>query len=355
MDEVGVRLPVGPPHMNKFTFQELKEDEAFDPNTLYPGTPFTQAAFYGHWQKNLGRTVRRFLMSEDGNVVAYVQLITYPLMAGKSYLYAPYGPVVINTTEKMLQALKIELLRIAREEDAVFVRLDFTPPTSSSGISNIFTPASRRTYHSSYFQPRTEWFLPLGKSEYDLLSDMHKHTRYSIRTGEQREVTAEIVTENFQNYFAAFYALMAETATRNGFHLHPKKYYEGIFESLPHIPGSYLSVARLQDTILAVNLIIVFGNVAMHVFGGSSSEERQRMPAYVAQWKSICHAKSIGCTDYNFGGISSKGDPHTGWEGLTAFKQKFGGHEVTHSDFFDVVVRPFWYRLYIVRKFLQRR
>ena len=339
-------------YMQEFTFRELTEGELFDPNTLSQGTPFTQAAFYGDWQRHLGKRVRRFTASTEGKVMAYFQIIKYPLLSGKSYLYAPYGPVVKNPSDEIFRTLKAELARIAQEENAVFVRLDFTPHVPTETLSKFFTTAPPFTYHSSYFQPRTEWFLPLQKSEYDLLSDMHKHTRYSIRLAGERGVTVEIVTKDFKTYFDSFYALMVETAKRNGFNLHPKKYYEGIFESLDGI-AAYLSVARFEDTILAVNLIIVYGGVASHIFGGSSSDERHRMPAYLAQWDSIRHAKLLGCTDYNFGGISTDSGVYKGWEGLTSFKKKFGGRKVVHSDFFDLVTRPLWYHLYNIRKRLK--
>jgi lipid II:glycine glycyltransferase (peptidoglycan interpeptide bridge formation enzyme) len=78
------------------------------------------------------------------------------------------------------------------------------------------------------------------------------------------------------------------------------------------------------------------------------------MPTYLAQWKAITHAKKIGCVDYDFGGIANDNKMYKGWEGLTAFKKKFGGREVRHSDFFDVVVQPFWYHLYNLRKLLKK-
>ena len=37
-------------------------------------------------------------------------------------------------------------------------------------------------------------------------------------------------------------------------------------------------------------------------------------------------------------------------DSLTTFKKKFGGREIVHSDFYDVVVKPLWYRLYNFRK-----
>ena len=78
------------------------------------------------------------------------------------------------------------------------------------------------------------------------------------------------------------------------------------------------------------------------------------MPTYAAQWKAIVQAKKVGCTAYNFGGVAPVGNMYKGWEGLTIFKQKFGGYEVRHSDFYDAVIQPFWYHLYNARKLVKK-
>ena len=338
--------------MKKFEFREIG-NENYDPSNLCENVPFTQASFYGDWQKSLGRTVKRFLTYSGNEVVAYVQLIKYPLLLGKSYFYIPYGPVTKDFSEDFFANLKQELKRIAKAENSVFVRLDFTPPVTSETLSKFFTKAPLYTYHSAYFQPRTEWFLSLEKPESELLGSMHEKTRYSIRLAERKEITAEIITEDFAKYFEAFYELMAGTAKRNGFSLHQKNYYENIFQNLSKT-NCYLSIAKYDEKILAIDLVIVFAKIASYVFGGSSNEERNRMPTYLAQWKAICYAKQLNCNYYNFGGISTENKIYKGWDGLSIFKKKFGGKEIIHSDFFDVVVNPFWYHLYNFRKYLKK-
>lgn len=334
--------------MKQFSLRELSVNESFDLQRLCTGAPFTQAPFYGDWQKNLGRRVRKFLVSDGDTAIAYFQTITYPLALGKNYLYIPYGPVTTDTSNVFFATLKEELERIGKQEHAVFIRLDFTPPISNGILSQFFTPAARATYYGAYFQPRAEWFLKLDTSEDGLLSAMHEKTRYAIRLAERKGITTEIVIEHFENYFDAFYVLMAQTAKRNGFYLHQKEYYRHIFHSPP--PHSHLSLARFGEKILAIDFVVVFSGIAHYVFGASSDEEKNRMPTYAAQWGAIRHAVQHGCAAYNFGGITSDHTPVRGWEGLTRFKKNFGGREVIHSDFFDIVIHPLWYWLYVIRK-----
>lgn len=333
-----------------YAFRKLSLNEQFEPNTLYSGTPFTQQAFYGKWQEKLGRTVEGYVVEQSGKVIAYFQLIQYPLIQGKKYIYLPYGPVSIDSSPEFLTLFKQEITRIAQECNAVFVRLDFTPVVSNDVLKKYFTPAPLYTYHSAYFQPRFEWFLDLKKSEDDILKEMHEKTRYSVRLADRKGIITEIITSDYGKYTKPFYELMSGTAQRNGFRLHDEDYYENILNDMQLIKDSYLSIASFEGKILAVDLIIVSGGIANYVFGGSSNDERNRMPTYSAQWKAITHAKKLGCTAYNFGGISPVGNVYKGWEGLTIFKQKFGGYEVKHSDFYDVVVQPFWYHVYNMRK-----
>jgi len=336
----------------KFQLTELAKNESFDLGGFYAEAAFTQADFYADWQRSLGRKVKRFTVKDGVETVAYFQMIKYPLLLGKSYFYVPYGPILKNNDESLLIFLKQEIKKISQAEKAVFTRLDFTPVITNEILNKVFTKSPLYTYHSSFFQPRTEWFLGLEKTETELLADMHKNHRYSIRVAEKEKVNVEIVIENFEKYFETFYELMAGTAERNNFKLHPKNYYKNIFQNLSKI-NAHLAVAKYNEKILVIDLVIIYRGVANYVFSGSSNEERDKMPTYLALWKSILQSKALGCKYYNFGGISAENRPEKSWEGLTAFKKKWGGQEISHSDFFDLVANPFLYHLYNLRKFLK--
>ncbi len=340
--------------MQDYNLQEITDGQKFDPTSILKDVPFTQASFYGDWHQAMGRQVRRFVVSNARVPVAYLQVIRFPLTRSKNYFYVPYGPLTTDTSAEFLQFLKAELGKIAKEGKGVFVRLDFTPQLPSESLNKVFKPASRSTYHAGFFQPRSEWVLKLNKTEDELLAVINKKNRYLIRLAEKKDVKVEIVTENFDKYFDDFYHLMSTTAQRNGFHLHVKEYYQKIFDSLPTAGQSFLVVAKYGAKTLVIDVIIVYGQTANYFFGASSNEERERVPAYLAQWRAVTKAKELGCRSYNFGGVSSESDPYKGWEGVSAFKKKFGGQELQHSDFYDAVVDSFWYKLYNLRKLVKK-
>ncbi|HEY4495857.1 MAG TPA: peptidoglycan bridge formation glycyltransferase FemA/FemB family protein [Candidatus Paceibacterota bacterium] len=341
--------------MKVLAFRELDQSEPFDPLILNSKTPFTQAQFYGQWQTNLGREVKRFVVLSEGKKVAYFQLIKYPLFGQKSYFYIPYGPIIKDFSESLLKFIQTKLYTIARENNAIFVRLDFTPRAEDTEakklLARLFTKSLLPTYHSVYFQPRLEWFLDLRKTEDQLLKEMHKGTRYSIHLARRKGITTEIVTSDFEKYFEDFYELISGTAKRNRFNLHQKNYYQNIFNNL-RSDNAYLTIARSGEKILVIKLIICYGSIASCIFSGSSNDQRDLRPTYLVQWAAIAQAKKLGHNFYNFGGISS-GKIYPDWSGLTSFKKNFGGLEVRHSDFFDIIVQPLWYELYNFRKFIK--
>lgn len=341
--------------MKKYIFKEVKSID-FNVAEIAKYASFTQSDIFEQWQNYIGYKSQKFVVEKNNNPIAYFYLFQFPLINNKSYAYIPYGPVTKDFSSDFLIELKDTLIQYSKRNNIAFVRLDFMPKIEGSTLEKIFKKSPKFSYHSAHFQPRVEWYLDLKSNEETLLQNMHKNTRYSIRSADKRGISVEIVKNNFMKYFEDFYRLMEITSKRNGFNLHPKKYYEGVFNSLSK-DGSehYLTIARYNDKILSFALIIVHEKVANYVFGCTSNEERNRFPAYAGLWRSITHAKTIGCDFFNFGAITSDDMPNSHLASLTDFKKKFGGIEIHHSDFYDIVINPVLYYLFILRKWLKHK
>ena len=354
---------------------KLVLEECVDPLealAIHPEAVFTQAYFYAKWQESLGRKTKQFVIKTEGEKsapaisVAFLSCIFCPLPFSKTYAYIPYGPVLLSreytlpVTKCLVENLPTFLDQELGLDQVVFVRCDFTPSLTLEDVKKLsqvsrVSLSPRFTYASSAFQPRSEWTLDLSWSEEALLKAMHSKTRYSINLAIRKGLTSEIVEKNLTNYLGTFCELMKATAKRDDFQLHPESYYKAIFEDCETGGRGFLCVTRFGADILSINLVIRYGGVALFLFGGSSDAHRNLVPSYLTQWASIRHAKALGLKTYNFGGITSSQYPRKGWEGLTAFKKKFGGREETHSPFLDLVILPTWYFGYCVRKWLQHR
>ncbi len=333
--------------------------------------PFTQAWFYGEWQEMMGRKVRRFEVIRQGRteIIGFFQIIKYPLSFGQNLLYIPHGPVLRihqiggggETDDIFLKEFRDKLFEIAKEENAIFVRFDLHFHNSNYGskenLDKYFKKVPNYAYYSVYFQPKYEWVLNIDKPEGELLNSMQPKNRYNIRLAENKGVAIEIIENNFEKYFEDFYSLMDRTAKRNNFKLHPEFYYKNILENCEENKNAFLALSKYNDKILAINLILLFGETAYFVFGGSSDEYKNLMAPHLSHWQGIIEAKRRNCKIYNFGAVdsgkfSAQGGPASGWEGISIFKKRFGGQLLEYSDSYDLILKPFWYRLYNLRKWV---
>lgn len=331
-----------------FEFKEIKSENEYRLLELMPNVPFTQAWFFGEWQEAMGRKVRRFEIKNNSETLGFFQAIIYNLVFSNNFLYVPHGPILMRgPDEKFWKQYKDEVMRIAKEENAIFVRFDQFPKTEEN-LSKYFKKTPAYAYHSSYFQPKYEWILDLNKTEEALLGKMHPKNRYNIRLAEKRGIKIEIIKNNFEKYFEEFYVLLKETAKRDNFGLHPRNYYQNIFKTLDS-ENTFLTVAKYEGKTLLINLVLLYGKTSYFIFGGSSGSLKNLMFSHLAHWESIKEAKKRGINFYNFGGVD-KDRERESYEGISVFKKKFGGEIFEYSDSYDLVLIPFLYFLYNLHK-----
>lgn len=337
------------------TFDEIVGEGDWKAATAGLNIPLTQTFTYGEIQKHAGRGVRRFKISSGSNLIGAVTLIAYPLFGNLKYWYSPYGPVLTHVSEESVRGVHDALKSFVQKEGGVFVRVDF----SSGSVCNddvfkkYFIPSSLSSYAGAYFQPRAEWYTDISKSPEEILGAMHSKTRYSVKYAERKGVVTQISKSDLSSRIPDFLRLMKLTASRNGFALHNDTYYESYFKEVEKTGNGFVIEARFNEHLLASHFVFVVGDVAHYVFGATSDEYKDLCAPYLAHFNAMLEAKNMGAKYYNFGAVSSDG-LDTKWQGLTTFKQKFGGRTIQHAHFYDLVSSPFWYYVYIVRKLLKR-
>jgi len=335
-----------------FSLIEVFDEKDFNVLNLVANASFTQAFFYGEWQKEFGRSARRFKIESNGQVIAFFQVIKFTLPFGLSYLYIPHGPIISQDLKKDFWIFFREcLLKLCRGEKAIFARFDFFPPGNTPSTFNI---APIWTHRSAVFQPCFEWLVDLSPDISVLLNKMHSKTRYNIGLAERKGVQSKIINvTEMQNYFEEFYKLMSQTAARGGFALHPKEYYQAIFHRAVKDKNIFLVVTGTGDKILVINLVLIFGKTATFVFTGSSDEMRHLKATYLSRWRGIEEIKHRGCSSVSFGGFS-KDKNYADWKGISDFKQQFmEGNILEYSAPIDLICRPFLYKLWLLRKFVR--
>ena len=367
---------------------------------------FLQAWEWGEFQKSLGRKIWRIGVIDNNSLdddksentkyqipntkydlLSVALVVKYDLPLGQSYFYCPRGPVIKISNIKyqisnILDFLFGEIEKIGKEEKSLFLKIDPpTPltPTLSRGERKHASPFRKGAggifkKSLSEVQPRDTLILDITKSEEELLKEMKQKTRYNIRLAGRKGVKISNIKYQISNikYFEKFWELVEETSRRDKFASHNKDYYWKMLESLNN-PESDILECRFQDysncrlqarlyfaeynnKIIAANIVLFFGEMAIYLHGASSNEHRNVMAPYLLQWQQIVDAKKMGCKKYDFWGIAFKSQitnhksqinsKFSDWGGITKFKKGFGGHEKNYIGAYDLVFNNIGYPIY---------
>jgi len=204
---------------------------------------------------------------------------------------------------------------------------------------------SRPFLKASDVQPPDSVVLDIRRTDDEILAGMKTKWRYNVRLSAKKGVT--VVSEGATS-LGEFYRLYETTATRDHISIHPRSYYERLFalqvanEAEPR-PDIRLWIARHEGQALAAIITVYYGSEATYLYGASSDQHRNLMPAYALQWAAIRAAREAGCSTYDFYGIPPIDDPAHAMSGLYRFKTGFGGEIRHYTGAWDYVLLPATY------------
>lgn len=335
--------------MQIFETTDIKE---FNDFLISQGASILQSWQWGDFQKKLGRKVWRLLLSSNvGKPLAAATIVKMPLPRGKCYLYAPRGPVIAPSPhlKKIWQLILDKLQDLAIGEKPIFFRID--PAIAGFGMS--FRPEELGFVKIPWeAQPQTTQVLDISKTEADLLHTAKPKTRYNINLAQRKGITIERLTNSTK--LKAFWELLQETSSRDGFSTYPYTYYLNLVEVLGKSNMAELILTSYHNRPLAGALTAYFGRQAIYLHGASSDRLRSLMAPYLVQWEGIMAAKAHDCTTYDFGGTAPAGSSNHPWAGITRFKSGFGGKEFRFVGAFDLPFDKRWYFVYKFARGLNR-
>ena len=297
---------------------------------------FLQSYEWGIFQKALGRNVWYL---GGGNTKEQVQCLTikYPLKGKWFYLMCPRGPVGVPS---VLWWKEYEQWAISNE--GLFSRIE--PVESLSTLSAL---------HVRDVEPSHTRILNLSKTEKELLSEMHSKTRYNSNLSQKKGVivTTKKYSEIKEEDIKQWWSLSQETASRNNISVHPQEYYKTLFTTFPYIT---IYKAIWQDTIVAMTVMVGFGDSMYYLYGASTQIHKEIMAPYLLQWQAIIDAKKDGYHYYDFWGVAPHNNPSHPLAGVTRFKKGFGGEIVSYPGTFDIPLRTIPYKLYTFLRTIKR-
>ena len=259
-------------------------------------------------------------------------IIRHDLPGGFNYLYCPRPETVTGS-----QLLTIA--DVAQKEKSIFAKVDPVKKIPHEFKSFKFSP-------SRSMQPRETIVLNLRKSAEELLAAMHEKTRYNTRLAERKGVGVRnfpLLTSNSQR----FWNMLQETAKRDGFHTHPRAYYEKLLSVRTENFANELFFAEYRGNILAAALVNLYkpSGVATYLHGASLRHQRKFMAPHLLHWRIVQELKGQKFDYYDLGGVDEKK-----WPGLTRFKFGFGGEIVEYPPSIDIIYRPILYKIYTIAR-----
>ncbi|HNS38679.1 MAG TPA: peptidoglycan bridge formation glycyltransferase FemA/FemB family protein [Promineifilum sp.] len=324
----------------------------------HPRGSLLQTTNWARLKSRFGWSSQRVWMRRDGRLVGGAQVLFRSMGLGIVRIgYVPHGPLVDWDDDEQVDVLFNYIDQAAYKRGAGLVKIE--PRIWQEEMPSPAWEALYRRHgcvdSPDTIQPPRTVIIDLRPSEEEILAAMKQKTRYNIRLAEKKGVT---VRQGTVADIPAFNRLMRTTGERDRFGIHQPQYYRAALELFAP-DNAALWLAEYDGRPLAGVMVFVSGESAAYLYGASSDEERQRMPAYAAQWAGIRWARARGCTSYDMWGVPDY-DEETLEAGFTdrteglwpvyRFKRGFGGRVQRTVGAADRVYNPLLHRLYTWRR-----
>ena len=308
---------------------------------------FLQASLWRDFLQKRGFCTWQLAVIENQEIIATCLAYEVKLPLGKSYLYAPKGPVFADGLGGDLRREAMELilskfrdLTIAtKKRQEIFCKIEL------SEHKDLLVGFIK----SHDLQARDTLILDLKKDHEKLLSEMHAKTRYNIALAKRKGV--EISFSNKEEDIKYFLKLVGDTAKRNQISSHSAEHYGLLWQTLLKHRAGQLCIAKVRERVVAANILVRFGATATYLHGASDYNMRKYMAPHLLQWESIKQVKELGYKIYDFWGIAPEDGSKPGWAGFTRFKKGFGGQVIMSPGAYNFVYDKNWYSIYsLIRK-----
>jgi len=306
----------------------------------HPNAHLLQTGEWGELKSAFGwKPVR--LVNEGGGV----QILFRKLPLGFTIGYLPKA----NPSPSLWP----EINSVSKHNHAIFLKLE--PDLWTEQAPDTPYLALRTSLHN--IQPPRTIIVDLTSPEDEILARMKQKTRYNIRLAEKKGVTVHPWDD-----LPAFHQMMQVTGGRDGFGVHSEEYYRRAYELLHPKGMCEILLAEYEGKPLAALFVACHGGRAYYLYGASTDQERNRMPAYLLQWEAMKWAKLCGCSEYDLWGIPDEDEAtleanfetrHDGLWGVYRFKRGFGGELKRAAQAMDRVYHPLLYKMYL--KFMGNR
>jgi peptidoglycan pentaglycine glycine transferase (the first glycine) len=313
--------------------------------STYPNAHLLQTGEWGELKSAFGWKPVRIVRGGAG-----VQILFRKLPLGFTIGYIPKavipkGDAVSN--QSVTDQFWHEVDSVCKKNRSIFLKLE---PDFREDQTPVTWNLKHETSPHNIQPPRTI-IVDIKDSEEAILARMKQKTRYNIRLAEKKGVSVSAWDD-----IESFHKMMLVTGGRDGFGVHSLKYYKRAYDLLHPKGMGEILVAEYEAKPLAALFVARHGNRAYYLYGASTDEERNRMPAYLLQWQAMKWAKARGCEEYDLWGVPDEDEAtleanfetrHDGLWGVYRFKRGFGGQLKRAAQAMDRVYNPLLYWAYL--------
>jgi lipid II:glycine glycyltransferase (peptidoglycan interpeptide bridge formation enzyme) len=295
-----------------------------------------------------GQPQRRFVLEEEGSVVALVAAQERRLPMGRTFWYVPHGPVLDDAdpaAAERLRAITIGLREVGHASKVIAAKLEPRVEADSPAAA-LFGRLRADPRPVQVGQTR---LVELTDDE-SLKASFDKDTRYAVRRSQREGVEVRVLTDATDTApIDALHELVLQTQRRAGFPRPPLERYRIAWRGLGGAGRASILEARRGQELLASGMLVVEGDRSFYLFAGSRREEpgeAKHYASYLLQWEMMRRARELGSRVHDLWGIAPEGaGPEHAWHGVGLFKKGFGGRVVRWAGTWDVVIDPTLYRL----------
>ena len=272
----------------------------------------------------------RYVYEADGKPVAVLALYRYTI-AGRRFLWAKHGPIWLKEQSPEREAhLRSLLMREVRLKDSriVFVRMHarYRAADTRELLSTI-------TYDRTFvidLRPRTPDAIAAAMPK-----DGRRGVKRAARVAAEAGCVLTEETGLSRQAFDEVYAVMVNTAERDGFRPHPSEVYWDMLRTLGP-EHARLFVLRRDGAPHCWDLVTVAGRASVAYYGASSDESRTFRGAEALDWFVACTMAAEGKDTFDLMGADSARVPEL--YGVGRYKKRFAHHATEVDGAWDVPV-----------------
>ena len=346
------------------------------------------------------------MKDDNGNIVATALILEKKMPLGMSYGYSPRGFILDYNNHDLIKKFTSYLKKYMKDNNYVYIKFD--PDIKYQDIDSDAKPVEggfnnyelldfmksigykHKGFNKLYEgnQPRYTFRINLKKDMADIDSIMNKSFLKSVK----RSYDYDLVIDNEINV-DDFYRLLQSNSSKDGFNPHSKEYYEAFVKNMdkdmkffnvsfnPHdlskkikeeikvqmellktnpkkaadinnkltkLNKDYEEFSKMEDkNVVVCSLVCTYTKkYAWSLYIGSDILANQTFAVSRSYYEAIKDAHDRGYEFFDLFG--TVGDPNTTYKNLAHlhdFKRKFGDEYIEFIGEFDLVNKPFMYKV----------